>query len=85
MTEKLVKFGAIAIVAVLSSSGAYAWGSSHSTPTSPEAAQYVMPGPPTVVASPGVRQTANECAPDRAEAVWGAAGQLGYACVRPGN
>ena len=80
-----MKLGWIAIMAILSSSSAYAWGSSHSTPAVTETAQYVMPGPPTVLASPGVHQTGNECAPDQAEAVWGAGGQLGYACVRPGN
>jgi hypothetical protein len=82
--EDHVKFSWIAILAILSSTSAYAWGPSHLPPAAPDAAQYVLPGPPTVLASPGVHRTGNECAPDQAEAVWSAGGQLGYVCVRPG-
>jgi hypothetical protein len=38
---------------------------------------------PQVLASPGLYQSGAECAPDRAEAVWGRDNRLlGYACVR---
>jgi hypothetical protein len=85
MMEKYMKSSLIAILAILSSSSAYAWGPSHSTPPTTQSAQYVLPGPPTVLASPGVHQSGNDCAPDNAEAVWSGGGQLGYVCVRPGN
>ncbi len=38
---------------------------------------------PQVRASPGIYKSGNECAPDRAEAAWGANNRfLGYVCVR---
>ena len=67
MMEKYMKSSLIAILAILSSSSAYAWGPSHSTPPTTQSAQYVLPGPPTVLASPGVHQSGNDCAPDNAD------------------
>jgi len=41
----------------------------------------IMPSAP---AAPGIIHNANDCAPDRAEAVWGAGSALlGYSCVTP--
>jgi hypothetical protein len=54
-------------------------------PAAPIAEQYsaIMPSAPAPV---GVTHNANECAPDRPEAVWGAGGALlGYSCVTPNN
>jgi hypothetical protein len=39
---------------------------------------------PSAPAAPGIIRNANDCAPDRAEAVWGAGSALlGYSCVTP--
>jgi hypothetical protein len=39
---------------------------------------------PIASAAPGITRNANECAPDVAEAKWGAGGALlGYSCVTP--
>jgi hypothetical protein len=43
----------------------------------------IEPDFPQVRASPGLHQSGNECAPDRAEAAWGRNNRfLGYICVR---
>jgi len=54
-------------------------------PTAPVAEQY-SPMMRSAAAPSAITRNANECPPDRPEAVWGAGGALlGYSCVTPGN
>jgi hypothetical protein len=90
--EKIMKKLQLALVMVLClSSQAFAqsaqWHRHHRRAPAPAAVgdQYsaIVPGAPS---PSGVTHNANDCAPDRPEAVWGGGGALlGYSCVTPGN
>jgi hypothetical protein len=80
---KIFRTALVALVCL--STAAFAQGRHHLPNTQSQSADpYVALAPQNFQSSERITHNANDCPPDRAEAVWGAGSALlGYTCVTP--